>query len=75
MTHLAAIFFFALVMAGAGAILQLTVRDYWRDILAALHGEIPARSAVRSWAPRSRPTARPRPVLVRAMPQPQRAAS
>ena len=75
MTHIAAALFFALVLTGSAAIIHLTVREYWQDILAALRGEVPTRSTVRPWAGRVRVTTRPRPVAVRAMPQQQRAAS
>ncbi len=74
MTHIAAALFFALVLVGAAALIQLTVREYWQDILAALRGEVPMRRTARPWAPRGRPSARPRTVIVRAVQQ-QRAAS
>ena len=74
MTHIAAALFFALVLTGAAALIHLTVREYWQDILTALRGEIPMRASARPWGPRGRPSARPRPVVVRAMQQ-QRAAS
>jgi hypothetical protein len=48
-TQLAATLFFALAFIGAAAILQLTVRSYWTEILLALRGELgikqPARPA------------------------------
>ncbi len=75
MTHIAAALFFALVLTGAAALIHLTVREYWQDILAALRGEVAVRGSERPWAPRGRPSARPRPIVVRAMPQQQRAAS
>ena len=75
MTHIAAALFFALALTGAAAIIYLTAREYWQDILAALRGEVPTRQTVRPWAGRVRPTARPRPVVVRAMPIQRRAAS
>ncbi len=75
MTHIAAALFFALVLTGAAALISLTVREYWQEILAALRGEVPMRRAARPWSPRGRPSARPRPVVVRAMPLQQRAAS
>ena len=74
-THIAAATFFALVLMGAAAIMHLTLRQYWQDVLAALRGEVPARHAARPWAARVRPSSRPRPVVVRAMPLQQRAAS
>lgn len=75
MTHFAAALFFGLVLVGAVALIHLTVRDYWQEILAALRGDVPVRGAVRPWASRGRPNARPRPVVVRTMQQQQRAAS
>ena len=74
-THIAAALFFALVLTGAAALIHLTVREYWQDILAALRGEVPMRHAARPWGPRGRPIARPRPMVVRTMPLQQRAAS
>ena len=74
MTHIAAGLFFALALFGAGAIIHVTLRDYWQDILAALRGEVPARSAARPWASRPRVTVRTRPATVQAA-MPQRAAS
>ncbi len=75
MTHIAAATFFALVLTGAAAIMHLTLRQYWQDVLAALRGEVPARHVARPWTARVRPSARPRPVVVRVMPLQQRAAS
>ena len=75
MTQIAAALFFALVLTGAAALIHLTVREYWQEILAALRGEVPVRRSERPWAPRGRPSARPRAVAVRAMPLQQRAAS
>lgn len=75
MTQIAAASFFALVLFAAGAVIHLTVREYWRDILCALRGDVPMRSQARPWmAPRVRVTSRPRLVAVRAMPL-RRAAS
>ena len=74
MTHIAAALFFALVLTGAAAIVHLTVREYWDEILSALRGEVPMRRASRPWAARSRVIARPRPVAARAVSM-QRAAS
>ncbi len=75
MTHIAAALFFALVLVGAAAIMQMTVREYWEEILAALKGEMPARRTHRPWGARARVISRPRPVVVRVAAQPQRAAS
>ncbi len=75
MTHIAAALFFGLVLIGAVALIHLTVREYWQDILAALRGDVPVRRTARPWAGRVRVTTRPRPVVVRAMPLKQRAAS
>ncbi len=74
-THIAAALFFALVLTGAGAIIYLTAREYWQEILAALRGEVAARRTARPWTSRVRATARPRPVVVRVMPVQKRAAS
>lgn len=75
MTQIAAALFFALVLTGAAALIHLMVRDYWQEIRAALRGEVLVRSSNRPWNPRGRPSARPRTVIVRSVPQPQRAAS
>ena len=75
MTQIAAALFFALVLIGAVAIIHLTVRDYWQEILAALRGEVPMRRTDRSWSVRGRTITRPRPVTVRVVPLPQRAVS
>lgn len=53
-------------MLGAAAVMVLTMRQYWNEILAALVGDIPAREASRPWAGRVRVTARPRPQAARA---------
>jgi hypothetical protein len=74
-THIAAALFFALVLTGAAAIIHLTVRDYWQEILAALKGEVPMRHANRPWTNRARVIVRQRPVGMRAAPIQQRAAS
>ena len=75
MTHIAAALFFALVLTGAVAVIHLTVRDYWQDILSALRGEVPMRRTARPWVARGRTIARPRSVTVRVVPLQQRAAS
>jgi hypothetical protein len=72
-THIAAGLFFALVLTGAAALIQMMVREYWQEIVAALRGDMPVRSTARPWA-RGRATPRPRPVSVRVV-QPQRVAS
>ncbi len=74
MTHIAAALFFGLVLIGAVALIHLTVREYWQDILAALKGEVPMRRTSRPWN-RARLNSRPRKIVVRAMPLQQRAAS
>jgi hypothetical protein len=74
-TQIAAALFFALVLTGAAALIQLMVRDYWQEIVAALRGEILVRRSDRPWSPRGRPSVRPRTVIVRAIRQPQRAVS
>lgn len=74
MTHIASALFFALVLTGAAAMIHLTVREYWQDILSALRGEVPMRAAARPWTARVRVTARPRPLAARAVVV-QRAAS
>ncbi|HEY0625918.1 MAG TPA: hypothetical protein VGD10_04215 [Allosphingosinicella sp.] len=43
MSHLAIILFFGLVFVGAGMAAQLLVRDYRREIAAALLGRKPVR--------------------------------
>ena len=74
MTQIAAALVFAAILIASAAVIHLTVREYWQDILAALRGEVPTRSTVRPWAAR-RVTSRPRPVVtVRAAQQQQRAA-
>ncbi len=72
MTQIAAALVFAALLLGSVAVILLTVREYWQDILAALRGEVPARSA-RPWAAR-RVTSRPRPVVTVRAAQQQRAA-
>ena len=58
MTHVAATLFFALALIGAGAAIQITVRQYWNEILLALRGDLgldtggPARQAARYGSPR-----------------------
>jgi hypothetical protein len=74
-THIAAALFFALALVGAAAVIHMTVREYWQDILAALRGDVPVRRALRPWSARFRGTARPRPVVVRVMPLQQRRAA
>ena len=74
-TQIAAALFFALVLTGAAALMHLMVRDYWQEIMAALRGEVLVRRSTRPWTPRGRPSARPRPVVVRSVPIQQRAAS
>jgi hypothetical protein len=74
-THIAAALFFGLALIGAAAIIQLTLREYWQDILAALRGDVPVRRTARPWASRVRATGRPRPVVVRVGQFQQRAAS
>ena len=51
MTHLVAILFFSGVLVGLALILQYTVRDSWRDMVAALRGRPLRRHAVRKPAP------------------------
>ena len=75
MTHIAAALFFGLALIGAAAIIQLTLREYWQDILGALRGEVPVRHTVRPWGNRVRATGRPRPVVIRVAQLQQRAAS
>lgn len=43
MTHLATVLFFIMVFIGAGVALQLMVREYWQEIMAALRLEMPVR--------------------------------
>ena len=73
MTQIAAALVFAGLLLAAGAVIFLTVREYWQDILAALRGEVPARSPVRPWAAR-RTSSRPRPIVTVRAVQQQRAA-
>jgi hypothetical protein len=73
-THIAAALFFAALFVASAAVIHLTVREYWQEILAALRGQMPVRSGARPWA-RSRVTSRPRPIAtVRAVQPQQRAA-
>ena len=48
MSHLLSILFFASLLVGLAVILDLTVRAYWAEIVAALRGPAPRRAAVRS---------------------------
>ncbi len=74
MTQIAAALFFTALLIASAAVIHLTVREYWQEILAALKGEVPVRRSARPWASRTRISSRPRPVAVaRAVPQ-QRAA-
>jgi len=41
--HLATALFFILIFIGAGVGLQLMVREYWEEILAALRLDMPVR--------------------------------
>lgn len=66
MAHFINILFFVMVMLGAVAIILLTIRQYWSEILGALAGEVPVREAHRPWAGRVRVKARPRPQAARA---------
>jgi hypothetical protein len=70
--QIAAALFFVLALTGAAAILYLTVREHWAEMLAALTGQTPARRAARPWVRSARAQVRPRPVQARA--QQQRAA-
>lgn len=72
-THIAAALFFAFVLIGAAAVIHMTVREYWNEILAALTGEIPKRRN-RPTAKAIRSTGRPRPMAARALPQHRAAA-
>ncbi len=74
MTHIAAVLAFAGILLASVAVIHFTVREYWQDILAALRGDVPARSSVRPWASRARFTSRPRPVVTVRAAQQQRAA-
>ena len=73
-TQIAAVIFFAAILVASAAVIHLTVREYWQDILAALRGEVPMRSAARPWATRGRLTSRPRPVVTVRASQQNRAA-
>ena len=66
MAHFVNILFFVMVMLGAMAVMLLTLRQYWDEILAALVGEIPVRQAHRPWVARVRVKERPRPQVARA---------
>jgi hypothetical protein len=73
-TQFAAALFFIVALLASMAILQMTVRDHWHAIIAALRGEIP--DPVRSKAqvhPRLR--VRSRTVVVRARPAPSMRAA
>lgn len=43
MTHLVIASFFVMIVLGAGVALQLMVKDYWLEIMAALRIEAPVR--------------------------------
>ncbi len=75
-THIAAGLFFTVLILASAAVIHLTVREYWQEILSALRGEMPVRHSARAWTARARVSSRPRPVAtVRvAQPQQQRAA-
>jgi hypothetical protein len=65
--HLAIGLFFTLVLAGAGFLFSLTIREYWDEILAALKGEMPRRRTARPWTKKVRVTVRPRPIAAPAL--------
>ena len=75
-THIVAGLFFAALIVASAAVIHLTVREYWQEILSALRGEMPVRHPARAWTARARVSSRPRPVAtVRVVqPQQQRAA-
>ena len=43
MNHLASALFFIMIFIGAGVGLQLMVREYWDEIMAALRFQVPVR--------------------------------
>lgn len=43
MTHLATALFFIMIFIGTGVALQLMVKEYWQEIMAALRLEVPVR--------------------------------
>lgn len=76
MAHIATALFFALVLIGVGALIQLTVRDHWEAIVAALKREMPARRSQRAWGgARVRVTAWPQPLALQRAARPRRVAS
>jgi hypothetical protein len=58
-THLAIALFFSMIFIGIGIAGQLLVREYWQEILAALHGRDPVRPPAID--PRFRVQVRPNP--------------
>ena len=72
MTHIAAGLFFAALIVASAAVIHLTVREYWQEILSALRGEMPVRHTTREWTARARVSSRPRPIAaVRVVQQQQ----
>jgi hypothetical protein len=53
-THLAADLFFTIALLGAAVAVQLTVQNYWTEIMLALKGEWGRETRI------SRPAARPK---------------
>ena len=51
MTYFAAALFFTLALLGAAAAIHVTVRQYWREILLALRGELGATPSARPAGP------------------------
>ena len=68
MTHLVTALFFVAASIGATVVIHLTIREYRREILAALKGELPPRRALRPWTYRVRVAPRLRPVAAPAQP-------
>lgn len=66
MYHLAAGFFFTIILAASLSALAYMVRQYWQEIAAALTGDMPRRRTARPWTRQVRVTVRPRPVLATA---------
>ena len=66
MAHFINALFFVAVLVGGAAIIALTVREYWNEIMTALAGAPEARGTNRPWTGRVRVVSRPQPQAARA---------
>ena len=67
MTHLAIALFFSMIFIGVGIAAQLLLKEYWSEIVAALHGPDPVRQPAID--PRFKVQVRPKPQFVTVRPR------